>query len=79
MPSFARLFGTILLLAIARIVSTAPAYDERSTLDLAKRQAIPSAPRFVVYSDEWVSGENGPPSASTVKVSVSSSWNCISF
>ena len=31
--------------------------------------ATPAAPHFVVYSDEWVSGENGPPDVSVVNVS----------
>ena len=30
--------------------------------------AVPVAPRFVVYSDRWVSGETGPPPVAQVKV-----------
>ncbi|THH07633.1 hypothetical protein EW145_g3238 [Phellinidium pouzarii] len=29
-------------------------------------RATPAAPHFVVYSDEWVSGENGPPDVSEI-------------
>ena len=43
-------------------------------LDLEARnilkRATPAAPHFVVYSDEWVSGENGPPAVSEVQVSL---------
>jgi hypothetical protein len=34
-------------------------------------RATPAAPHFVIYSDEWVSGENGPPPVSDVTVSLS--------
>ncbi|KAH8109504.1 glycoside hydrolase family 18 protein [Phellopilus nigrolimitatus] len=29
-------------------------------------RATPAAPHFVVYSDQWVSGENGPPAVSAI-------------
>ncbi|KAG0709372.1 glycoside hydrolase family 18 protein [Suillus ampliporus] len=29
-------------------------------------RATPAAPHFVIYSDEWVSGENGPPAVSEI-------------
>ncbi|OJA17086.1 hypothetical protein AZE42_13939, partial [Rhizopogon vesiculosus] len=29
-------------------------------------RATPAAPHFVIYSDEWVSGEDGPPAVSDV-------------
>ncbi|KAG2042642.1 glycoside hydrolase family 18 protein [Suillus americanus] len=32
----------------------------------ARAIAPPAAPRFVIYSDEWVSGETGPPAVSEV-------------
>ena len=38
---------------------------ERSAVE---KRAVPSSPRFVIYSDKWVSGETGPPKASTIKV-----------
>ena len=37
------------------------------------KAATPSPPHFVVYSDAWVSGENGPPATSQVQVSVTES------
>ena len=30
---------------------------------------VPNAPRFVIYSDKFVSGSNGPPSVDQIKVS----------
>lgn len=27
---------------------------------------VPAAPHFVIYSDKWVSGENGPPALSEI-------------
>jgi hypothetical protein len=32
--------------------------------------ATPVAPHWVIYGDQWVSGENGPPDPSAVKVCV---------
>lgn len=32
------------------------------------RRSTPAAPHFVVYSDKWVSGENGPPDPSEIEV-----------
>ena len=32
--------------------------------------ASQDAPRFVAYSDKWVSGETGPPSVDTIKVRI---------
>ena len=34
----------------------------------SRAATVTSAPRFVIYSDKWVSGETGPPKASTIKV-----------
>ena len=43
-------------------------------------RAAPVAPRFVIYSDKFVSGETGPPPASDVAVStVLSCLSCYSF
>ena len=33
---------------------------------LAKRATVPAAPRFVIYSDKWVSGETGPPNVTDI-------------
>ncbi|EIW79362.1 glycoside hydrolase family 18 protein [Coniophora puteana RWD-64-598 SS2] len=40
--------------------------DSFDTTELAKR-AAPAAPHWVIYSDKWVSGENGPPAVADVK------------
>lgn len=32
-------------------------------------RSTPAAPHFVIYSDKWVSGENGPPAVSDITVS----------
>jgi len=42
----------------------------RSFLTTRVKDAIPSAPRFVIYSDKFVSGETGPPPVDMVKVGV---------
>ena len=42
----------------------------RSFLTTRAKNAVPSAPRFVIYSDKFVSGETGPPSVDMVKVEV---------
>ena len=34
------------------------------------KRAVPGAPRFVVYSDRWVSGLTGPPPVSQIQVSL---------
>ncbi|KAJ3561135.1 hypothetical protein NP233_g10381 [Leucocoprinus birnbaumii] len=39
----------------------------RSFLTDRAMNAVPSAPRFVIYSDKFVSGETGPPPVSMVK------------
>ena len=33
-----------------------------------EKRAVPSGPRFVIYSDKWVSGETGPPSVDQLTV-----------
>jgi hypothetical protein len=35
--------------------------------ELSNRAAALTFPRWVAYSDAWVSGENGPPAASSLK------------
>ncbi|KAI5999385.1 glycoside hydrolase family 18 protein [Pisolithus orientalis] len=39
---------------------------EGSSISLASR-ATPAAPHWVIYSDKWVSGENGPPAVSDIE------------
>ncbi|KZT52238.1 glycoside hydrolase family 18 protein [Calocera cornea HHB12733] len=52
---------TIVLLAG---VLSAPIEHERH--GIIARQSAQAAPHWVAYSDEWVSGENGPPDASVI-------------
>ncbi|KAI6164652.1 glycoside hydrolase family 18 protein [Pisolithus thermaeus] len=40
--------------------------QEGSIVTLVSR-ATPAAPHWVIYSDKWVSGENGPPAVSDIK------------
>ncbi|KAI0065523.1 glycoside hydrolase [Artomyces pyxidatus] len=49
---------------LAGSVASAPLAEE----DLIERKedATPAAPHWVAYSDEWISGENGPPSTSSI-------------
>jgi len=67
--SFSTIFALLSTLFSASVVSSLPV--ESDGLDLAARnilaRATPAAPHFVVYSDEWVSGENGPPAVSEVQ------------
>ena len=42
----------------------------RSFLTTRAKDAVPSTPRFVIYSDKFVSGETGPPSVDMVKVGI---------
>lgn len=37
--------------------------DVRSSVE---KRAVPSAPRWVIYSDKWVSGATGPPAVSEI-------------
>ncbi|PPQ96282.1 hypothetical protein CVT26_005669 [Gymnopilus dilepis] len=69
--SFAVLSGLISLL----VVSASPVVTDSGltgrALDFVSaaknvQSATPAAPHFVVYSDAWVSGENGPPAVSAI-------------
>lgn len=63
-----------LLIAFTRITTVFSAPVEGDVLDNEARsilaRATPAAPHFVVYSDKWVSGENGPPDPSQIDVSI---------
>lgn len=64
--SIATLFSA---LSFISSVTSAPIVElDHSARDILAR-ATPAAPHFVVYSDEWVSGENGPPATSAINVS----------
>ncbi|VDC05090.1 unnamed protein product [Peniophora sp. CBMAI 1063] len=62
--SLARLLAALVL---ALVVGAAPASQDLEERKSDSASVVPSAPRFVIYSDQWVSGENGPPAASAVK------------
>ena len=65
---FKKLVTAAVLLGSQVSVFAAPtAVDSLSyeARDLVAR-ATPAAPHFVVYSDEWVNGENGPPATSQI-------------
>jgi len=64
----ARLVAAATLISCAVRVLAAPTVDvtQHESRDIVKR-TVPAAPRFVIYSDEWVSGENGPPAVSEIE------------
>ena len=70
MFSFAHMITSILaaltLASVSSIVVAAPAPADGDISTLAARDIAPST-RFVIYSDNWVTG--ALPSASTLKVS----------
>lgn len=59
--------------AIAGLDTTARDILERST------QVSTTAPHFVVYSDEWISGLTGPPPVAEVKVRIIYPLLCSSY
>ncbi|KAH7909554.1 glycoside hydrolase family 18 protein [Hygrophoropsis aurantiaca] len=54
-----------LITALASLRGAASVPLAATSKSLAKR-TTPAAPRFVIYSDQWVSGENGPPNVTEV-------------
>lgn len=68
------LTSLVLLLSAFSIISPVLSVPiEKAELDgsarkFLTRRATPAAPHFVVYSDAWVSGENGPPAPSEINV-----------
>jgi len=63
--SFLRLAAAVTVLAF--LVGAAPSCTLEKRKSESAANLVPAAPRFVVYSDQWVSGENGPPDVSVVK------------
>ena len=61
MVSFKLLSLFSVFVAIGGVVAMEPTLSARAT---------PAAPHFVIYSDKWVSGEDGPPPVSNVTVSL---------
>ncbi|KLO18244.1 glycoside hydrolase family 18 protein [Schizopora paradoxa] len=68
---FCRALSTVFVLLSALFSACVASALPTDGLDLEARnilkRATPAAPHFVVYSDEWVSGENGPPAVSEVQ------------
>lgn len=56
----ALLFGDVL---------SAPAGESTTDVGIRSAATVPAAPRFVLYTDAWISGENGPPDPSAITVS----------
>jgi len=62
-----------ILTALTSISATTAAPSVPSTTELVNatatevldKRGVPSAPRFVVYWNRWLSGQNGPPDPST--------------
>ncbi|KAI0272598.1 glycoside hydrolase family 18 protein [Gloeopeniophorella convolvens] len=70
--SFARLLTVVAAVshfvghvASVPVEASAPVVD--ATVVERAADATPAAPHWVAYSDEWISGENGPPSTSSIK------------
>ena len=65
------IISAAVVLAVSRAWGAVAAPSGWDGLDHEAREilarATPAAPHFVVYSDEWVSGETGPPSVSSIK------------
>ncbi|KAI0372704.1 glycoside hydrolase [Pilatotrama ljubarskyi] len=64
------LFSVLSSLLLFRGALAAPscglALESRSTSTSISKRAVPDAPRFVIYSDKWVSGITGPPPVSDI-------------
>lgn len=71
--TFSSAFFCACLAIAARLVAfqetnASPLVDHDDTHPLTSR-ATQAAPHWVIYSDKWISGENGPPSVNDIKVS----------
>lgn len=64
------LTGLSSLLAVAALPHEAQNLSDTAKHFLTERakHAVPAAPRFVIYSDRFVSGITGPPPVAQVKV-----------
>lgn len=67
--------GTILTTFSGLLAVAALPFEAHNLTDTAKHflttranDAVPGAPRFVIYSDKFVSGQNGPPPVDQVRV-----------
>jgi hypothetical protein len=71
MQSFKPIFAylAVIISALSLIGSSVVASPLVTTdLESRKASAVQAAPHFVTYTDQWISGENGPPNVSAVKV-----------
>jgi chitinase len=71
---FTRLAALLGALSFIHTTVSAPLEGSQfEKLDVGAREILarstPAAPRFVVYSDAWISGETGPPAVADVAVS----------
>jgi chitinase len=67
---FSLLSGLISLVAVNSYPADLASHDMSDTalkVISSAKQAAPAAPHFVIYSDEWVSGETGPPAVSQIQ------------
>ncbi|KAI0657979.1 glycoside hydrolase [Cubamyces menziesii] len=63
-------FSVLLSLLLFRGVLSAPTCELKArSVDAVppSKRAVPSGPRFVIYSDKWVSGLTGPPPVSEIQ------------
>ncbi|KAI0065522.1 glycoside hydrolase [Artomyces pyxidatus] len=63
--SFARLVAVVSV--VSHLVGNAVSVPLAEDLSERAVDATPAAPHWVAYTDEWISGENGPPATSSVK------------
>lgn len=72
-------FYVLSSMLLFRGVLSAPAcelsLESRSTSTSLSKRAVPAAPRFVVYSDKFVSGLTGPPPVSEIAVRITSLYS----
>ncbi|KAI0741577.1 glycoside hydrolase family 18 protein [Daedaleopsis nitida] len=60
-------FYVLSSMLLFRSVLSAPTVDLGLTARTVEKRAVPSAPRFVIYSDKWVQGVTGPPPVADVQ------------
>ncbi|KZP00464.1 glycoside hydrolase family 18 protein [Calocera viscosa TUFC12733] len=59
-------FSRAIALVVLAVTGAFAAPVEHDVPALVARQSAQAAPHWVAYSDEWVSGENGPPDPSVI-------------
>lgn len=68
LSSFVLLLSALSILTPVLSVPVENAELDETARKFLTRRASLAAPYFVVYSDAWVSGENGPPAPSEINV-----------